>query len=188
MDYNWPMVDFTWPTERLIWDVVAPGMVIAALLGGVTWGLIRRRWYGFVGAWFFLILGPSSSFAALNQTCHEHRMYLSLAAVIVLVVVIGNLALTKILGSQLARYAATTLTAAIVVTLAIVSLNRNTDYYTEFALWQDNIEKRPTSYLAHDSVGNELAQTSLRYRSDQALQEGDGNSARLFASPTITSV
>ena len=46
----------------------------------------RWGWLGFLGAWFFMILAPSSSFVPLvTEAAAERRIYLSLAAVIVLV-------------------------------------------------------------------------------------------------------
>ena len=94
----WPWeqaMDYNWPLANSALDVILPGIVIVGLLGVTGWGLYRRRWYGFVGAWFFVILGPSSSFAALGQTLQEHRMYLSLAAVILLLVLGGSVAFSK---------------------------------------------------------------------------------------------
>ena len=48
---------------------------------------VLRYWpaIGFAGAWFFVILAPTSSVVPLaDQPMAEHRMYLSLAAVIAL--------------------------------------------------------------------------------------------------------
>ena len=41
---------------------------------------------GFLGAWFFLILAPTSSFRQASEVVAERRMYLPLAAVVVLAV------------------------------------------------------------------------------------------------------
>ena len=55
----------------------------------------RRSWVGFVGAWFFLILAPTSSVVPLSgQLVAEHRMYLPLAGVIGLTI-FGSLALGR---------------------------------------------------------------------------------------------
>jgi tetratricopeptide (TPR) repeat protein len=77
MGYDWPVAD------RL--GEILPGTVVVALLLAATlWGLLGRRAWGFLGAWFFLILAPTSSILPLNQLAVEHRMYLPLAAVAVL--------------------------------------------------------------------------------------------------------
>ena len=62
--------------------------------------LVYRPRLGFLGAWFFVILAPSSSVVPVaGQTIAEHRMYLPLAAVIVLALAIGKSPLPKSLHS-----------------------------------------------------------------------------------------
>jgi len=78
-------------------DVIAPGLVIVTLLSATAWGLIRRSWLGFAGAWFFLILAPTSSFIPIRDPAFEHRMYLPLAAVVAVVLIGGQIALKDIL-------------------------------------------------------------------------------------------
>src|SRR4029078_5207187 len=65
-----------------------PGGVLLGLLGLTGWALVRKPALGFLGAWFFAILAPSSSFVPVaTQTMAEHRMYLSLAALCVVVAI-----------------------------------------------------------------------------------------------------
>ncbi len=57
--------------------------VIAALLAATLWALRRAPALGFLGAWFFLILAPTSSFVPIvTEVAAERRMYLPLAAVV----------------------------------------------------------------------------------------------------------
>ena len=79
LNREWPMVG-TWM------GILPPTVVIVIILGAVVWKLRRNSVWGFVGAWFFLILAPSSSFIPLLDPIYEHRMYLSLAALVSLVV------------------------------------------------------------------------------------------------------
>src|ERR1022692_3445174 len=86
-----------WP-HRLIFDygsaleipsfrVVPCALIIAGLAAATAWALARRPAVGFLGASFFAILAPSSSIVPVaTETIAEHRMYLPLAAVAVLVV------------------------------------------------------------------------------------------------------
>jgi tetratricopeptide (TPR) repeat protein len=68
-----------------------PGLVALAIAAAATvqaWRRPRWQWLGFLGAWFFLLLGPSSSVVPLYQEiAAERRVYLAIAAVVVLVVV-----------------------------------------------------------------------------------------------------
>ena len=54
-----------------------------ALVALTVVGIVRRHPAAFLGAWFFLILAPSSSVLPIvTEVAAEHRMYLPLAAVI----------------------------------------------------------------------------------------------------------
>jgi len=156
----WPsplVMDYNWPTADSITDFFPAGFVILSMLVLTGWGLIRRRWFGFVGAWFFFILAPSSSFVPTAQNLHVHRMYLSLAAVIVLVVVGWEFLLHKPWGGQEGKYPRQVITGclvlAIVATLGYLTYERNKAYQSAYALWSDNVENRPESKIAHFNFG-----------------------------------
>jgi tetratricopeptide (TPR) repeat protein len=128
---------------------VAPQAIILALLAG---GTIIMLWYrpvlGFVGAWFFLILAPSSSVLPLiSQTMAEHRMYLPLAAVIALVV----------LGFY-AKFGPRSLfgLVAAAIVLGGLTIQRNNDYRSEVAIWSDTVAKWPGNAWAHNNLGTAL--------------------------------
>ena len=77
---------YGWPIAKTWARILPPAVVVLILLAATAWAWRRRSAWGFVGAWFFLILAPSSSFIPLITPIYEHRMYLSLAAVVSLVV------------------------------------------------------------------------------------------------------
>ena len=108
-----------------------PGLLLTALLAATVWGLMRRSPAAFAGAWFFLILAPTSSvFPIVTEVAAEHRMYLPLAGVIALAVlglfggVAGN-------TSPAARLAGAGLLAAsaVVILFARMTYARNADYH-----------------------------------------------------------
>ena len=80
---------------------VAPSaIVLAALLAGVAFALVRRPAVGFLGVAFFAILAPSSSVVPVaTQVMAEHRMYLPLAPVVVLAVIGFYRGLLALLGT-----------------------------------------------------------------------------------------
>src|SRR5688572_19421994 len=49
-----------WPVATSPRDVIVPLAIVLALLLATAWLLVRRRPAGFLGAWFFLILAPTS--------------------------------------------------------------------------------------------------------------------------------
>jgi tetratricopeptide (TPR) repeat protein len=67
------------------------GLVSLICVGGacaVAWWHDRWRPLAFLGAWFFLILAPSSSFVPIRtEIAAERRVYLAFAAVVTLVVI-----------------------------------------------------------------------------------------------------
>ncbi len=91
---------FLWP-DKLTFDygqhavsgvAGVPGAVLLtafAVATLVAWARVERwGWFGFLGAWFFLILAPSSSVVPIvTEIAAERRIYLALAAVIMLIVV-----------------------------------------------------------------------------------------------------
>ena len=142
-------------------DVAPYVLVIVALAGGTAWALVRRPALGFLGVCFFAILAPTSSILPGNrQTLAEHRMYLPLATVAVLVV----WGLHRLCGSRLstAKAAATTtlaLSACAATGLGALTLARNTDYRSELTLYRDTVAKRPDNAFARYNLGKALAES-----------------------------
>jgi Flp pilus assembly protein TadD len=50
-------------------------------------------------------------------------------------------------------------TGALVLVLAILTIQRNRDYNSEVTIWQDTVEKRPNNPRAHYNLGAALLQT-----------------------------
>lgn len=124
------------------------GLVVLALLAGTGWALVRRPGLGFAGAWFFVILAPSSSVVPLvTQTMAEHRMYLPLAAVLAGAVIASwrRLGPRAWLPFGAAALLGTGLTVA-----------RNHDYRDPLVIWADTVAKCPQSGRAHLNLGVEL--------------------------------
>ncbi len=181
----WPgslCLDYAWPEARELKQILIPMLVIGPLGLLTLWALQTKRSIGFLGAWFFLILAPTSSFIPIKDFIFEHRMYLSLAAVIGLVVTGSYEFLRLMIPSQQKMRQATAigLVAISVVLLSLMTIHRNEDYRSEETIWRDTISKSPKNTgaqinlsLALDQQGYvEEAKTHLI----QALQL-DSNSA-----------
>jgi tetratricopeptide (TPR) repeat protein len=99
---------------------------------------------GFLGAWTFLILAPSSVVPVGTQTMAEHRMYLPLAAVMALLV----------LGAySIAGRKSWMPLAVLAMAFGILTGRRNEDYRSAVSLWSDTVSKRPENARAHCSLG-----------------------------------
>lgn len=143
----WPdplVVDYGVGLAKGVGDVWWQGPIVLALLVGTALALWRKPAVGFLGAWFFIILAPSSSFLPLTtQTMAEHRMYLPLAAPIVAVVLGLSVGLNR---------RTTWVVALLALALGVVTIRRNRDYHSEEAIWSDTVAKRPDNPRAYDGL------------------------------------
>lgn len=148
-----------WPSPLVIdygtdfvrdWREVWPQGVFLVTLAGLTaWATWRHPRVGWLGFAFFAILSPSSSIVPLTtQTMAEHRMYLPLAAVIVLMGVGLH---------RLAARPAVLLLALLIPVLAGLTIRRTLDYRSELDLWMATVEDRPGNWRASLNVANSLA-------------------------------
>ncbi|HXC02722.1 MAG TPA: tetratricopeptide repeat protein [Opitutaceae bacterium] len=141
-------------------EIVPYAVIVLLLLAVTVVALWRRPALGFAGAWFFAILAPSSSVVpVVTQTMAEHRMYLALVPVIVLIV----LGLHSLLGRR-----SEVLLLAMAVGLGCVTARRNEDYRSALAIWSDTVAKCPGNVRAHYNLGDNLR---LLGRSQDAITE-----------------
>jgi tetratricopeptide (TPR) repeat protein len=140
----WPhplVLDYGTAHARRLAEVWPQALFLVALATGTLWACWRRPVLGFLGAWFFLILSPSSSVVPLvTQTIAEHRMYLPLAAVILL----GAGLLVRRAPDALLP---TSLVLALV--FAVMTVARNRLYHAPTLLWQENLRHAPQNPRAH---------------------------------------
>jgi tetratricopeptide (TPR) repeat protein len=131
-------------TEAAPYALVLVVLLAAAAMAWRYWPVI-----GFAGAWFFVILAPTSSVVPVAlQPIAEHRMYLSLAAVIAL----GVVGLHRLIGR-----CSLLVFAAAAVGLGWLTVQRNQDYRSELALWSDTVAKCPENVRARYNLGNALS-------------------------------
>ncbi|MSU51630.1 MAG: tetratricopeptide repeat protein [Opitutus sp.] len=178
----WPsplVVDYGVDVVHGLREVWGRGLVIVTLLGFTVFTLWRRPVPGFAAAAFFVVLAPSSSFVPLTtQPIAEHRMYLPLAAVIVLLVAgLHRLAPARRTFALAAGAAA--------LALAGLTVRRNADYGSEKKLWVDTLAKQPRNARAQASLAGVFAragqwgealprfEAALRLRPDYADTEND---------------
>jgi tetratricopeptide (TPR) repeat protein len=147
----WPhplVFDYGVSVLRQVAAVLPYAAVVVPLVALTAAGLWRNHPLGFLGAWFFLILAPSSSvLPLLTETMAEHRMYLPLASVITLAVV----GLYGLIG----RRSLMVLVAA-AVGLGWLTIQRNKDYQSDLAIWTDTVVECPGNARARNDLGDAL--------------------------------
>ncbi len=146
------------------WKIWFPCMLTLALIAsGTLFAWFRWRPLSFLGVWFFLILAPTSSIIPIiTEPIAERRMYLPLAAVVVLFVA----CFVKILGRWLDRPSASKVRwklsqtgmfagyAFLAVTYCVVTFYRNEVFQRELTFWKDVTEKCPQNIRGFLNLGN----------------------------------
>jgi len=169
----WPSplcLDYKWPKTSTAGSWLPQAAIVIGLVAVSVWGLLRRKPASFPGVAFFLVLSLTSSFIPIDDAANEHRMYLPLAALVVLFVLgavkLGSMLIPRIFSAQNQALALTQLVsglALIVVLLVLVqvTMHRNTVYASDIATWQDVINTRPDNDRAHADLAFAFAQREM---------------------------
>lgn len=155
----WPdtlCLDYGWQGSPLPRSWKMMGVIVIVPLAVATgWALANARPVGFLGAWFFLTLAPTSSVLPIQDMVAERRMYLPLAAVVTLTVIAAWNGLSVL--TRRFKLTPTTLGwaffALIAGTLAWRTAQRNHDYHSAIAIWTDTIQQRPQNGRAWINLG-----------------------------------
>jgi protein O-mannosyl-transferase len=148
-----------------IGDVWPHALFVGALVAATIVALARWPVVGFAGAWMFVTLAPTSSILPIaTEVGAERRMYLALAAVMVLAVA----ALARWTGgiAQMRRKSVA-IVIAIAVVLGGLSVARLREYASPLGLAETVLARWPTPF-AHAIVGAELA---IAGRHDEAIAQ-----------------
>ena len=161
----WPSglsLDYGWPAAESAREIAPGAIAVGILLAATLWALVRRPMWGFLGAWFFLILAPTSSFMPLRDLAFEQRMYLPLAAVVALAVLaahrLGERLAARLWASEEERRQARTAAAIVLMLPLTVALGcrtyvRNGDYRSAISIWSAAKEVRPQNPRAWNNLG-----------------------------------
>ncbi len=154
------VLDYKWPVASSLGDVLPWAILIFGLLGLTLFALRFYPWAGFLGAWFFVILAPTSTFIPIADLAFEHRMYLPLAAVMTMA--------AACVQWMVGRRAATPFLIIVALTSSLLTIHRNRDYRTEISIFSDVVAKRPNNARGHHNLAVAL-ENDGRY--DEAVAE-----------------
>jgi len=159
VDYSYDAFGFT--AEALRPELLIDMTVLLAGVGFFLWGLARRNWAGFAGAWFVLFYLPHLGIIPWHEVFAERFLYLSSIGVFVGLAAAGLYA-----ARQWPRPA---MVAGVLVlgALSMATVARNQVWGSSLALWEDAVQTRPGAARAHKAVADAyLADT----RPDLALE------------------
>jgi protein O-mannosyl-transferase len=156
----WPrglVLDYGYPRPLGLHDVWPAALLVAILL--VSTLVASRRWppIGFAGAWFFLVLAPSSSFVPIvTEVGAERRVYLASMPLVACGVAAAWLVARRlierpILRSRLPGWMA----AAAIALLASATIVRNREYQSPLTMWRTVIARWPNG-RAYSNLATEL--------------------------------
>lgn len=137
------LIDYGMPRQLVFADVWQQFMFLASLVMAMLIGLRLRPKLGFAGAWFFLLLSPTSSIVPIvTEVGAERRMYLPLVAIVALFAMVGrrNPRTTLIVG------------AVIAAMFAGLSIQRNAQYNDPAVLWLSVVRQTPANSRAHNNL------------------------------------
>jgi protein O-mannosyl-transferase len=168
----WPQgLTFDYGRTPIHGPIAVLGLVALGIAGVATliaWRSARWRWFGFLGAWFFLIVAPSSSIVPIRtEMAAERRVYLAIAAVIVGLVVAAEYLRREIAARRRARSTNMWLprvSVALLVVLGvamIVTTSRRSAMYNDLVVrWTDGVEQTPTNGRAYYNLASALLRTN----------------------------
>jgi protein O-mannosyl-transferase len=160
LDYG-PAVPTTTPSN---WAALA---IVALIVAGVIASWWRARRLAFLGSWFFVTLAPSSSVVPVfTEVGAERRVYLALAAVVVLAVA-GVRWFAQRYAPQQAGTAAPVILCGIATVFSVLTWQRNAVYADPIHLWESVVQARPHC-RAHVNLGVLLKDAGRR---DEAIAE-----------------
>jgi tetratricopeptide (TPR) repeat protein len=187
----WPtslVLAYGTPQPVTLGAVLPYALVVVALLAVTAFALARRPLFGFLGAWIFITLAPTTTIVPIaTEVGAERRMYLALAAIVTLAVAAvleatGGLRLQPDSGppeggrhqplkrGRQPRIAVLLLTVTCIA-LATGTVLRNREYQSSLTMARTVLERWPTPF-AHAMVGTELAKIGRHEEAIAELRQG----------------
>ena len=135
LDYQYGFKDGFFDGATAFLFVFLVGIIVAA------WWNRNKRPILFVGIlWFFITLSVESSIFPIKDALFEHRLYLPMFGFSLLV------SYGVFLGLSAHRFWVYGVSAAIVLSLAVATYQRNEVWKNAVSLWSDVIKKNPSNY------------------------------------------
>jgi len=170
----WPrglVLDYGEPAHVTFAEVAPYFIAVAVLLAMTIVALVRRPPIGFLAAWFFLTLAPTSSIMPIStEVGAERRMYLPLMAIVALVVAVvartfqvRDRGMADLKGPPRSWRISYAVIAAL---LGWATIQRNAEYRSGLTLWQTVLDRWPPHARAHRNLAAEL---KLANRPDEEI-------------------
>jgi tetratricopeptide (TPR) repeat protein len=139
----------SWPIATSVTQVLPAAVGVTVIVLVMLVGLVFRPKLAFPLFWALLILAPTSTFMPINDVAFEHRMYLPLVGVLVLIVLGFDTLLRTVYAP---RWVGAVLLLLAVALLARQTIRRNEVYRSNTQFFEDALAKRPHNLRAIGAV------------------------------------
>ena len=165
--------DYGAPQDFSVADVLAPLLLMTALVALTGVLLVRAPKLGFLGLWLFVTLAPTSSLVPIaTEVAAERRMYLPLVAVVAL----GVVAVSWLMRERRVAWSAAAL-ACCSALLGLGTWSRNRDYAEALVLARTSVERYPSAIGRH-ALGVELLKVGRTEDGMTVLREATAGTPR----------
>lgn len=156
----WLNIDPDLPVYREVLDAPLALFTVSLLLA-TSWRFRSGRpWLTFALVWALLQWLPLYLLLPRLDVANERQLYLAAWPLCMAVVI----ELALLLKHAQARYAIT----ALLLVCALLTIQRNQDYRSEIALWEDTVQRSPNKARVHNNLGHAYL---LAGRDEEARQE-----------------
>jgi hypothetical protein len=170
----WPralVLDYGLPRPLTPGDVWPQALLVVALGVAAAVALVRWPRIGFLAAWFFVTLGPTSSIIPIQtEVGAERRMYLPLMALVVLgVTAVGRPFTGRQLAGRKGPAYKLVVSVVVIVLLAAGTILRNRDYRSRLSIAQTVADRWPSG-RGYFLLGSELVDAGRNQEAMVALR------------------
>lgn len=158
----WPenlRVDYAWPPAPRLQDFLPAAATVCTAIAASLLALRFIPGLGFLGCAFFGMMAPLTLAPVMRNVGYEHRIYLPIAPLVVLLVFAGRALLDatwRALAHPTPRARAWLAAAAIAIVATAYgarSLIRNAEYNDPVKLWADVLRDQPYNIRALNNLG-----------------------------------
>ncbi len=176
-------IDYAWPVADSLVGALPSLIFVSLLASAALAGVWKNTRWGLCLALFFLLLAPTSSFIPIKDLAYEHRMYLPLAPIIVLVLM-GVQSWLAPRDPRETKHLVVSAIAIAAIALGASTAYRNTVYKSDESIWRDVIAKggnAPRAYTNLAGIHNraqdyesaiEFARRALEFNPDSTEARG----------------
>jgi protein O-mannosyl-transferase len=165
--FVWPdqfCIDYGWPVENNPWKIYGLGLLLAIGFIAGCWGVWKKQPWGFLVLSVFLVLAPTSSIMPIADLAFEHRLYVPLAGLALLLAMLIDFVYEYRVERSSSRWAL----LLIVVALSVRTVARNREYVDPEIVWRQAIAQNPQHARAHFLLAEHLVRMQ---RYEQSLPE-----------------